>query len=205
MIEHRARSLFARLVFNIVERGESFVRDIPLAEDLVDDAGGEAGGDEAAHHTRGFLFVLRLADALALEMLAGQSLFVGLRVSCFDRLGNEIRAHAFLAQVLAHAARTEFLIFLAQAGVRFGKGPVVEIASFFELRNDGGDYRLAALSWLDALPHEAAQFGLGAHVPAERLDGVIVEAGLVERLARFCGFGSEGQVLSPAFDRKGHR
>ena len=57
--------------FEVFEGREGFVGDVPLAEDFVDDSGGESGDDEAAHDAGGLFFVLWLADALALKVLAG--------------------------------------------------------------------------------------------------------------------------------------
>ena len=63
-------------LFEVFEGGEGFVGNVPLAQDFVDHAGREAGGDEAAHDAGGFFFVLGFADALAFEMLAGEGFFV---------------------------------------------------------------------------------------------------------------------------------
>ncbi len=75
---------------------------------------------------------------------------------------------------------TEFFVLLAKAGVDFGVGCVVEVAVFLESGDGGVDDGVAVLAGLDAHAHQAAQFGFGAHVAAESLDGVVVEAGFVE-------------------------
>ena len=81
---------------------------------------------------------------------------------------------------LADSTLAELLIFAAEAGVSFGVGAVVEIVLLF----DAGDNRLDGVlppgAGLDAGAHETPEFGFCAHTAAERLDGVVVEAGLVE-------------------------
>src|SRR5262249_18458512 len=96
--------------------------------------------------------------------------------------------NAFLAQILTDAARAELFVFLAQSGIGLGVGLIVEIFLFFQARDDGGDDLLSALARLYALVHEASQLGLRAHAAAQRLDGVVVEAGFVEKLARLRRF-----------------
>ena len=66
--------------FEGFEGREGFVGDVPLAEDFVDDSGGESSGDEAAHDAGCLFFVLGLADALAFEVLASEGFFVDLGV-----------------------------------------------------------------------------------------------------------------------------
>ena len=58
---------------------------------------------------------------------------------------------------------------------------------------------VAGFAGLDALLHQAAQLGLGAHVAAERFDRVVVEAGFVEKGAGLGGFALERQSLAPSF------
>ena len=48
------------------------------------------------------------------------------------------------------------------------------------------------LAGLNAGFHQAVQLGLGAHAPAQSLDGVVVEAGFVEEGAAACGFAAKG-------------
>ena len=81
-----------------------------MAEDFVDDAGGEACGYEVAHYAGGFPFVFRLADAFAFEVLAGKGFFIGIGVAGFDSGGDNLRGHAFLGEGLADAALAESLI-----------------------------------------------------------------------------------------------
>ena len=50
---------------------------------------------------------------------------------------------------------------------------------------------------LDALMHEAAQLGFGAHAAAEGVYGVGVKAGFVEEGAGLGGFALERQLLTP--------
>jgi hypothetical protein len=104
-----------------------------------------------------------------------------------------------LLQVLADAALAQFLILLTQAGVGLGKGLIVEITLLFEPCHYGGDNCLACLAWLNAGLHQAAQIGFGAHLAAQRPDGVVVEAGFVEEGAGLGGFACEGQLLASSF------
>ena len=69
----------------------------------------------------------------------------------------------------------------------------------FEAGEDGSDYGFAVRAWLDAGVHQAAQLGLGTHMAAERLDGVVVETGFVEEGAGLGGFACEGQLLASSF------
>ncbi len=119
----------ARVRIQRIQSAQRLVGHVPLAEDFVDHAGREAGGDEAAHDAGSFFFVLGLANALAFEVLAGEGFFVGLAVAGFEGLVDESRANALLLQVLADAALAQLFVLLAQAGVGFGKGLVVEIAA----------------------------------------------------------------------------
>ena len=120
--EHSLRALLPLcLVVQTVQLGQGFVGHVPLAKDLVDDAGGEAGRDQPAHHARGLFFVFRLADALALQVLAGEGFLIGLGVAGFEGLIDEFRAYALLLQVLANAALAQLLVFMAQAGIGFAK------------------------------------------------------------------------------------
>jgi len=173
--------LFAgRFFFEVVEDGEGFFGDVPLAKDLVDDAGGKTCGYQAAHHAGRVLRTLRFWKAFSAEVLAGEGLLVGVGIAGFDGVGNNLAGDAFLGKVLADAALAEFLILLAEARVDFGVGCVVEIAVLFESSDGVCDDGISAIAGFYALAHEPVEFGLGTHVAAKGLDGVIVEAGFVE-------------------------
>jgi len=88
---------------------------------------------------------------------------------------------------------------LAEAGVGFCKRLIVQIALLFQSCYCGRDDGVAASAGLDTGLHEAAQFRFSAHATAEGLDGVVVEAGLVEEGAGFRGFGFERQLPAPSF------
>ena len=100
-------SFFVRLVVEVFEDGERFFGDVPLAEDFVDGSGGESGGDEAAHDASGFFFVIGLADALLLEVFAGESFFIGAGVAVGEGLFDEWGGDALGLQILADATLAE--------------------------------------------------------------------------------------------------
>jgi hypothetical protein len=107
--------------------------------------------------------------------------------------------YALLLQVLADAPLTQFFVFLAEAGVGLGKGRVVQVAVLAEARDDGGDDCLTPLIWFDAGLHQAAQLGLGTHLAAQRLHGVVEEAGFIEEGTGLGGFALKRQLLAPNF------
>lgn len=193
-----------RVFVEVFEGGEGFFGDVPVAEDFVDGAGGEAGGDEAAHDSVCFLVVGGLFDAFAVEVFAGEGFFVGLAVAGFEGFSDEAGVDAFLLEVLADAADAEFLVFLAESGEGFGEGGVVEVAIVFESGEDGGDGWFAVGAGFDAGFHEAAEVGFGAHLAAEGADGVFEEAGFVEEGSGLGGFAGEGQsqLLTLVFGRR---
>jgi len=59
---------------------------------------------------------------------------------------------------------------------------------FLEAGEDGDDGSFAGGAGFGALMEEAAEFGFGAHGATQGFEGVVVEAGLVERGAGFGGF-----------------
>jgi hypothetical protein len=179
--------------FEVVQGRERFVGDVPLTEDLVYHAGRESGRYEAAHYARGVLRTLWFWKAFSAQVLAGEGFFIGIGVASFDGLGNHLRGHTFLSQRLADAALTELLILLAKSGIDLGVRRVVDVAVFLESSDGRVDNRIATLAGLDAHAHQAAEFGFGAHVAAESLDGVVVEAGFVE-----VRFGFHGLAMSLA-------
>ena len=193
-------SFRGRFFFEVFEGGEGFFGDVPLAEDFVDDGGGEAGGYEAAHDAGCFFFICGFADALAFQVLAGEDFFVSIGVAGFDGVGDDLARDAFLSEVLADAALAELFILLAKTGVDLGVGCVVEVAVFLEAGDGGVDDGIAAIAGLYAHAHQAAKFSLGAHVAAERLYGVVVEAGFVE-----VRFGFHGSAMSVAVTEAAHQ
>ena len=189
----RARESFVWGVFGeVVECGEGFVGYVPLAQNFADDAGGEACSDQAAHHAGCLLFVFGLADALAFQMFAGQSFFVGLGVTGFERLGDQFGRDALLLQVLADAALAQLLVLLAQAGVGLGVGLIVQIPLFLEACDDGCDDGLAVFAGLDARCMRRRSSASVRMRAAQGLDGIVVEAGFVEEGLGFAGFALEG-------------
>ena len=83
-------------------------------------------------------------------MLAGEGFLVGVGVAGLDGIGDDLLWDAFLGEVLADAAQTEFFILLAKAGVDFGVGGVVEVAVFLEAGDGGVDDGIAVIVRLDA-------------------------------------------------------
>ena len=189
--------LFARLLIEIVEGSQGLVGHIPLAENFIDHAGRKPSRDQPAHDARGLLFVLRLAQPLAFQVLAGQCFFVGRPVAGFQGLGNQLAPDALLLQVLAHAPHSELLILLAQPGVRLGKDCVVQIAVIVQTSQDSRQNSLAPFARLDARLHQPPQIGLRAHLPAEGHHAIVVKPGFVQEGAGLGGFGFEGQILAP--------
>lgn len=175
------------------ECGERFIGHVPVAQDFIDDAGRKAGRYQSPHYARGLLFVRWLLDAFALQVLARQGFFIGCTVARLESFFNEIGLYALQFQVLAHTARAQLFIFLPQPRVGFGECGIVQIAMFLEARNYGVDDGIATLARLHAHLHKPAQTNLSAHVAAQRLDGVVVEARLVEKSARPA---LEGQLLA---------
>src|ERR1017187_4200373 len=113
-IPSRFTAFFEIVSINRLQCGQRFFWHFPLAQNLVDGARGEAGGDQAAHYAGGLFGIFGFADALAFEMLAGQSLLVGLAVAGFEGFGDQFRTNALLFQILADAALTQFLVLLAK-------------------------------------------------------------------------------------------
>ena len=95
-------------------------------------------------------------------MLAGEGFFVGLVVAGGDGLVDQVRMYALLLEVLANAPLAHLLVFMAEAGVGFGEGLVVEKAVLFE----ADDYRrndcIAVFAGFDAVPAREAIGGLHA-------------------------------------------
>jgi len=191
------RLVVVLLVVEIVEGGERPFWYIPLAEDFVDYPGRKPCAYEAAHYSVCFFLVLRLFDAFAGEVLAGEILFVGLAVASFESFSDEIGVDTFLLEVLADAADTELLILLTQAGEGLCEGGVIEVAVVFEAGDDGGEDWVTVGAGFDAGFHEAAEVGFRTHLAAERADGVFEEAGFVEEGSGLGGFALEGHGLSP--------
>jgi hypothetical protein len=102
-----------RRCIQILQCRQRLFRYIPLAEDFVDDPGGEPRTHETPHYARHFFLVRRLANALAVEVFAGKCFFVCLAVAGGEGLGDEVGVDALLLQVLADAADAELLVLLA--------------------------------------------------------------------------------------------
>ena len=154
------------LLIQIVERGQRLIWHVPLAKNLVDHPGRKSRRNQPSHHPRSFFLVFRLADALALQVLARQGFLVGLAVAGVQGFGDERGSYALLLQILADAALAQLFVLLAQAGVGFGEGRIVQVAVLAEADEDGRNGGLAPLAGFDAGLHQAAEFGFRAHLPA---------------------------------------
>src|SRR5579862_7376154 len=79
-------SLLARLFPDILECAQLLVGHLPLPQNLVDPAGRKARRHQPPHHSRRLFLICRFGDALALQILARELLFVHLRVTGVDGL-----------------------------------------------------------------------------------------------------------------------
>ena len=140
---------------------------------------------------------LGLAMRLRSRYCRARVSFIGAGVARVYRFIHNARRYALLLELLAHAALSQLLVFLAQAGVGFGEGCIVKVFLFFEARDHCGDDGFAGVAGLDALVHQAAQLRFGAHAAAQRVYGVGVEAGFVEEGAGLGGFSLVRQLLTP--------
>jgi hypothetical protein len=64
---------------------------------------------------------------------------------------------------------------------------------------NSGDGSLAPFARLHAPLHQPPQIGFRAHLPAERIHAVVVQAGLVQEGARLRGFALKRQLLASSF------
>jgi hypothetical protein len=135
----RPRLVLRGFVSEVVEGGKGLVGYVPLAENAVDDLYGEAGGDQAAHDAGGLLLVGGLAEALPLQVLTGEGLFVGFGVALGDHLLNDAGGDSPLAKVLTNPALAELVVLAAKAGEGFGIGAVVELMLLLKPGDDSLD------------------------------------------------------------------
>ena len=127
----------------VFERGEGFVRHVPLAQNFVDDAGRESAAT-SRRITRAVSFsFVGLRDALSFQMLRAPALLRWCRRSALRASRQSARSgRPSAADPGARAARPAFR-FPGAAARRFQQRTIVEIAMLFQPRDDGRDRRLA--------------------------------------------------------------
>src|SRR5271157_2676955 len=136
-----------------LQRQQRFVVNVPLLQDAEDYAAAEAGPHQHAKDARRLLLANRLDNALALQELTRQLLFVHLAVGRAHNAFDDVSVNALCLQVLHHAHAPELFILLAEAGVAFGVVRVIQIALLFQARDDHFDQQLAVRLIADAFAH----------------------------------------------------
>lgn len=169
----------------IRQGGERSFFDFPGFEQREDCLHGKSRADQAADDAVGFFFIGRLAEPFALDITAGQFLFRKVGVGGVKCLADEFAVNAALGEVLLHAAAAEFFVLLTHAGEIGGVARVIEIVLLGEPENDGLHFGVARLAGFHAQPHQAFEFGNGAHFAAQAAHGILIERGGIEGLAFF--------------------
>src|SRR5580658_357405 len=176
-----AACLFGVAHFEILQRGERFLRHVPLAQDFVNHSRRESRSDQPPHHARRFFLIRRFPYPFALQVLPRQRLFARLAVARLNRSLNHIGLDALLPQIVAHAPRAQLVVLLAQPRIGLCIGHIVEIPVLLQPLHHCRNRRLPRRSRRNLRRHQPPQLGLGPHVPAQRLHGVVIQRRLVEQ------------------------
>src|ERR1035437_9351595 len=189
--------LLVRLLLHILQCRQRLVRHIPLPQNLVDHARRKPCPNQPPHDPRGLLFVLRLLQPPAPQVLPPQSPLIGLAIARFQRLGNQLAIPALLLQIVPPPPLAQLLILLAQPRIGLGKGNIVQVAVLLEPLHGRRNSRLAQFPRLHTLLHQPPQLSLRAHLPPQRPHAILVQPAFIQECARLRGFALERQLLAP--------